>query len=197
MKRLLIAAALVAVLLFPAPGGAAHNSLPTWQLSIEKTCPGLYQGIAYFRGKTWRLERKMGARVTTASYAEHLVGNCDQVVPFVKRWQTIATKRWAEYKQWKKRLAARPAHYAGWNCITNGAYPGAPHEGNGYNGPYTGPLGMTTPWMGQYPPGRDWVHSPIVEVYKIAEKVMARTGFSYSAMKGQWPNTFPPCARYF
>jgi hypothetical protein len=90
-----------------------------------------------------------------------------------------------------------PAHYAGWRCITNGAYPGAPHEGNGYNGPYSGPLGMTTPWMGFRPPGPDWVHSPVVAVYRIAETVMARSGFSYGSMRGQWPLTFPPCAGYF
>jgi hypothetical protein len=96
-----------------------------------------------------------------------------------------------------KRLLAVPPHYRGWSCITNGAYPGAPHEGNGYAGSYSGPLGMTTPWMGYRPPGRDWVHSRIVDVYWIAERVSARQGFSWSWMKGQWPNTFPPCARWF
>lgn len=88
-------------------------------------------------------------------------------------------------------------HWAGWSCITNGAYPGAPHEGNGYNGSYTGPLGMSTPWAGHYPPGKDWVHSNRAAVYAIAEQVAARYHWSYTWMQHQWPNTFPPCARYF
>jgi hypothetical protein len=94
-------------------------------------------------------------------------------------------------------LSVLPPHYAGWSCITNGAYPGAPHEGNGYNGRYSGPLGMSTPWMGFYPPGRDWVHSSVVSVYWIAERVAARYGFAYAFMRGQWPNTYPPCAGRF
>lgn len=89
--------------------------------------------------------------------------------------------------------AARPAHYALWSCITNGAYPGAAHEGNGYNGSYSGPLGMTTPWAGHYPPGSDWVHSDVVAVYAIAEKEYANRGYSSAWLRGQWPNTSPPC----
>lgn len=88
-------------------------------------------------------------------------------------------------------------HFSGWSCITNGAYPGAPHEGDGYNGLYSGPLGMTTPWEGHYPPGRDWVHSSISAVYAIAEEVASSHGFNYGWMSGQWPRTFPPCAGYF
>lgn len=91
-------------------------------------------------------------------------------------------------------------HLAGWQCITNGAHPGTPrdpHEGNGYAGSYSGPLGMTTPWLGHMPPGSDWVHSDRLSVYAIAEDVAARYGFNYSFMRGQWPNTFPPCAGFF
>ncbi len=90
-----------------------------------------------------------------------------------------------------------PAHLAGWRCITNGAYPGAAHEGNGYNGSWTGPLGMTTPWAGYMPPGSDWVHSDPVAVYSIAEKVAAAHRFDPVWMRGQWPNTYPPCAGLF
>jgi hypothetical protein len=97
----------------------------------------------------------------------------------------------------RERQRTRASHVAGWSCITNGAYSGAPHEGNGYNGPYTGPLGMTDPWMGYSSPGSDWVHTPVGVVYAIAEKVAAQYGFSYSFMAHQWPNTYPPCAGYF
>lgn len=123
-----------------------------------------------------------------------------------------ATKRWGchairwlakELNETKAVLHPRvsaASHYAGWSCITNGAHPGVPgdpHEGNGYNGSYVGPLGMTTPWAGHYPTGRDWVHTPISVVYAIAEQEAARHGFNYAWMRGQWPRTFPPCAGYF
>ncbi len=100
---------------------------------------------------------------------------------------------------WLKKLLTPPPpvipHWGLWSCITNGAYPGAPHEGNGYNGPYTGPLGMTTPWMGHMPPGSDWVHSPVSAVYAIAEQEYKNSGYSESWLFGQWPNTGPPCYR--
>lgn len=106
---------------------------------------------------------------------------------------------WHEYQQTYAALHPVPAvgHYSGWSCITNGAYPGAAHEGNGYNGSWTGPLGMTTPWAGHYPPGKDWVHSNISAVYAIAEQEAAKHGWNFTWMHGQWPNTFPPCAGYF
>jgi hypothetical protein len=94
-------------------------------------------------------------------------------------------------------LAPPVAHLAGWSCITNGAYPGAPHEGNGYNGPYVGPLGMTDPWAGYSSPGPDWHLTPVLVVYAIAEKVAAAHGFDPGWMSGQWPNTYPPCADRF
>jgi len=98
----------------------------------------------------------------------------------------------------ERRIAAasRPAHYKLWSCITNGAYPGAAHEGNGYNGPYSGPLGMTTPWAGHSPPGRDWVHSDVMAVYRLAEREYADRGYSSAWLRGQWPNTSPPCSRF-
>lgn len=95
------------------------------------------------------------------------------------------------------RLFPVVGHFAGWSCITNGAYPGAAHEGNGYNGSFTGPLGMTTPWAGRYPTGADWVHTPVATVYADAEQEAAKHGWAWSWMQGQWPNTFPPCARFF
>lgn len=85
------------------------------------------------------------------------------------------------------------AHEALWECITNGAYPGAAHEGNGYNGSFTGPLGMTTPWAGHFPTGSDWVHTPVSVVYGFAEQEFEANGGSISWLEGQWPNTSPPC----
>lgn len=119
-----------------------------------------------------------------------------------RHWKT-AVKFWAGVREeaWSfmhpKPQPTFSFHWAGWSCITNGAYAGAPHEGNGYNGSYTGPLGMTTPWAGHYPTGSDWVHTPISVVYGFAEQEAARNNFNYSWMQGQWPRTFPPCAGFF
>lgn len=93
-------------------------------------------------------------------------------------------------------------HWTGWSCITHGPHFNNTgyHEGNGYNGSYTGPLGMSTPWAGYTPQQfgySDWVHTPTSVVYSVAERVAAAHGFSYTWMAGQWPQTFPPCAGYF
>jgi hypothetical protein len=107
-----------------------------------------------------------------------------------------------EYNETEVKLHPRvsaASHWKGWSCITHGpnfndtGY----HEGNGYNGSYTGPLGMSTPWAGYYPPTGDWVTTPVATVYAIAERVAAANHFRYSWMAGQWPQTFPPCAGYF
>jgi hypothetical protein len=110
----------------------------------------------------------------------------------------LGAHRWLLHRaRVKYQRYTLPSHYAGWSCITNGAYPRAPHEGNGYNGSYSGPLGMTTPWLGFYPPGGDWVHAPRAAVYAIADKVASAHHYSYGFMHGQWPATYPPCARFF
>jgi len=118
-----------------------------------------------------------------------------------KRWNCTAL-RWLkrEYDETEAVLHPRvtaSSHYTGWSCITNGAYPGAPHEGNGYNGSYVGPLGMTTPWAGHYPTGSDWVHTPLTVVYGYAEQEGARHGFADWWMRQQWPRTYPPCSGFF
>jgi hypothetical protein len=88
-------------------------------------------------------------------------------------------------------------HLDGWRCITNGATPRSPHEGNGYNGSYTGRLGMTTPWAGHSPSTGDWVTASEAEVYGVAETEAAKHHWSYDWMSHQWPNTYPPCASHF
>jgi hypothetical protein len=112
-------------------------------------------------------------------------------------WHEWLTRQWHARDLAAARAALQrmtlPAHYAGWNCIHNGAYPGAPHEGSGTNGPYSGWLQMTNPWLGQ---SGNW-NAMGAAVYAVAERVAARQGFSPAFMRGQWPNTYPPCARFF
>jgi hypothetical protein len=90
------------------------------------------------------------------------------------------------------------SHWTMWRCITHGPSfndTGA-HEGNGHNGSYTGPLGMTTPWAGHMPSTGDWVTAPLAEVYGDAETEFARNGYSRSWLGQQWPRTSVACLRY-
>jgi hypothetical protein len=92
-----------------------------------------------------------------------------------------------------KRLAARlrPAHYNGWVCIhrLEGAW-------NDAGSPYFGGLQMSWNWMSAVPGGDAGKLAPMTQMW-IAERAAAKHGFSWSWMQGQWPNTFPPCARWF
>jgi hypothetical protein len=117
---------------------------------------------------------------------------------YMKRWGCQAVS-WLTRELHQTEAALHPAvsavsHYDAWACITDGAYPGAPHEGNGYNGLYTGPLGMTNPWSGY---SGDWVRMGRAAVYAIADRVAAAHGYNDAWMRGQWPQTYPPCADKF
>jgi len=172
--------------------------------------------VAVVRVTLARAETGTGATPASAKELTRLrlhvnqvrTNKCLRAIPIVARaaslpprWRAVVFRRWqvrhrASHSA-SKTCAPPVGHLTGWSCITNGAYPGAPHEGNGVNGPYSGPLGMTTPWMGHYPTGGSWTRMPVRAVYAIAERVAARYGFSYSFMRGQWPMTFPPCAHHF
>jgi hypothetical protein len=82
-----------------------------------------------------------------------------------------------------------PAHYRGWICIHNREGAWNSNTGNGYYGG----LQATYGWFGV---SRMDLLSPLAQM-RHAENVARSNGFSYSFMKGQWPNTFPPCANYF
>ena len=84
-----------------------------------------------------------------------------------------------------------PPHVDGWLCIHKAE--GAWDDGGS---PYYGGLQMSWNWMKAVPGGDAGKLPPLQQMW-IAEKVSARHGFSYNWMRGQWPNTFPPCANYF
>lgn len=199
-------AAAVALLFTSTVSASAHFLRHGHMKTTSERVAYFTRSVAHDRAQVHRdqrlLVRLLSQRsgVETIAVARPLV----QVVSYRARWHRHAF-RWhrAQLHRYTVRLEAErlaalvPAHVRGWSCITNGAYPTAPHEGNGYNDLYTGPLGMTTPWMGHMPPGSDWVHSDVMAVYMIAERESAAQGFSYAWMKGQWPNTYPPCAGLF
>jgi len=83
----------------------------------------------------------------------------------------------------------RPAHYYGWLCIHNGEGAWNANTGNGFFGGLQAHYG----WGGI--PRMDLL-SPMQQMW-VAEREAGKNGFSYSWMRGQWPNTFPPCANYF
>lgn len=135
---------------------------------------------------TWHFQDLAGVARTPSKRVERRVTS----IPFLQWDET----HWSHKRVAAKRLlAARPAHWALWNCIHNGAYPGAPHEGNSSSGTYTGPLQMTYPWDGFYV---HWYSVPIATVYHYAEIGFQQHGYSTYWLEHQWPNTAPPCIRY-
>lgn len=200
MRTITAIAAAFVLALFVAPAGQAHFIWHHKHMTLAQKVRYFERSVNHDRAKVARDQGYL--RTLAHAHVEQIVGArpLERLITYRARWHRHAF-RWhqAQLKRYTRKLeaAALPAHYRGWYCITNGAYPGAHHEGNGYNGSFTGPLGMTTPWMGHYPPGRDWVHSDVVAVYRIAEKESVQQGFSYAWMKGQWPNTYPPCASFF
>jgi hypothetical protein len=194
LKRLALVTIAVWLTAAVPVAGAAHLEGPGWQLSIEKTCPGLYQGIAYYRGATWRFERRMNLPITRASYAEHAVGSCEAVVPFLQRWRNLVNKRAQEYRQYLKAQrstgipAGQPPHYSAWLCIHH-------YEGSWTdpNAPYYGGLQMDYGFMNTY--GHQLLiskgtadHWTPLEQMWVAEK-------AYAAGRGfhPWSNTARYC----
>lgn len=168
------------------PGARMCGSLPAKQ---ELACGqhAYYHGLGVV---TWI--RKNASRTLASgrmqvsaqfrtTYADHL-------------WLMKAGHGWIS--EARTRLAPKPTapsvgagHWALWDCIHNGAYPTAPHEGNSTSGLYTGYLQMTSPWMGH---SGDW-GSMGTGVYAVAEQAWAANGYSISFLYHQWPQTSPPC----
>lgn len=201
MKHL---AALAVIVAFVWPAAAGAKTFSSRTLQDAHVGPSKAEVVA---------QKNYSARVVAALRGSWKVAprhaTCWSHVPWSKTCdrsrRRLLAHRWLYERAdaiWRRRYAPKPVvatagHWALWSCITNGAYPGAAHEGNGYNvGPgysYVGPLGMTTPWAGHYPTGGDWVHTPIAVVYGYAEQEFAANGYSIAWLYGQWPNTSPPC----
>lgn len=185
-------AALVVALVCALPAMAEHSSSTTTQ-QVQQ----LRAGIAWHRARTWYWQDVAHVARTRTAHAERTTAGRAYLAWIAARWhhrRLAARAQAAAYVRHQRALAAaRPSHWSLWSCITNGAYPGAPHEGNGYNGSYTGPLGMTTPWAGHYPTGGDWVHTPVATVYAYAEQEYVAHGYSRTWLLQQWPTTGRAC----
>lgn len=97
------------------------------------------------------------------------------------------------HKQRVERLRPRPtlSHLAGWLCIHSREGAWNANTGNGYYGG----LQMTYGWLG-YISGRASDMSPMAQM-AAAEGGYQMSGYSDAWMRGQWPNTYPPCAHLF
>lgn len=115
---------------------------------------------------------------------------CNRGAHWQKRWGCQAVK-WLTRELNETEAVLHPpvtasSHYQGWECIHGG-------EGDSASGTYTGYLQMTTPWEGM---SYNW-HAMGRAVYSIADRVAAAHKYDYNWMRGQWPNTYPPCSHYF
>jgi hypothetical protein len=203
----LVALLAFAVLAVGGAGAAANQILAAHSSALAQERETLLQDhqlrrtIRVHRHWAWYWETKIHAAHTPTGYADRHPHSLSYLGYAARFWYRThlrvkheAVKILARRRQ---QVLGAAGHLAGWSCITNGAYPGAPHEGHGWNGPYSGPLQMTNPWMGYSAPHGDWNSIGDRAVYAIADRVAAQHGYSYSWMAGQWPNTYPPCANRF
>lgn len=129
--------------------------------------------------------------------------HANSLIRFLKTNTTAGTRHVRE-RLWKDGLWLRkyaqhhiqvatqrllPPHYKGWICIHNG-------EASWYDkgAPYFGGLQMSYGWADRVTDAS--LLSPLQQMW-AAENEAAEHGFTYSWMHGQWPNTFPPCSRFF
>ena len=111
------------------------------------------------------------------------------------RWKALAIRLRAGRRIPGRRdtPASSPAsipHYSGWLCIHSREGAWNANTGNGFYGG----LQMTYGWMGLVT--RADLLSPAQQM-RAAETGYRRSGYSDSWMRGQWPQTYPPCARLF
>jgi hypothetical protein len=91
----------------------------------------------------------------------------------------------------RARLRPQPGHVAGWSCIHNReAAAWSANTGNGYYGG----LQLSYGWAGRV---RNAALLTPAEQMAVAEAEAAGHGWSEPWMRGQWPNTYPPCAGLF
>lgn len=180
---------------------AAGSGIATSTAQAEDThvmCPNVLKGIQFYRTTTWGWQEKLGVAKTKPSVVNF--NSCAfakwTAMVWMKRSHDLRIKYIAEKKAHTVNIPGYgnglPPHAAGWLCIHRGegAWGAVDPSGNYFNG-----LQMTYNWMGAiHGNPNDYTPNQIIW---IAEKVAAAHGFSYSWMRGQWPNTFPPCASYF
>jgi hypothetical protein len=106
-------------------------------------------------------------------------------------WVPAPPKTAKAAKAHTSRKPTAPAHWRGWLCIHSREGAWNADTGNGFYGG----LQMTYNWMGVIRGKASW-YSPLKQMW-AAERVSARYGFSWSWLRGQWPNTYPPCAGLF
>ncbi len=150
--------------------------------------------IVHYRTRTWAYQDARGARRSVTAHLERHV----HALPRLRRltgfwWHLAVRNRKAMIAARRVRVVTASAgHWALWDCIHNGAYPGAPHEGDSAGGTYSGYLQMTNPWEGR---SGDW-HAMGSGVYAIAEQAFLAHGKSIAWLEGQWPQTSPRCVRF-
>jgi hypothetical protein len=164
-----------------APAHAARQHVSTAQLHR------LRGGVAWQRTTAWRSQDRAYEARTRTVYAERHTRSPAYIRWIAQHWKHIR----AEANAKAARLARLIPHRGLWLCIHRG-------EGawNDPNAPFYGGLQMTSPWgTGVYYVERaDWL-SPWEQMRK-AELGYIASGHSISWLRGQWPNTSPPCLGY-
>jgi hypothetical protein len=141
--------------------------------------------------KCSKLQCREASQKLNLKHAKYL---CSHGRHATKRWGCQAV-RWLTKELNETKDALRPkvaalSHYAGWMCIHSGE--GAWNADDGYG--HYGGLQMTYGWSGRI--GNAALASPATQI-SVADEVAREHGYADWWMRGQWPNTYPPCAGYF
>ena len=112
--RVLVTALVLAVLLVPAPAGAAQKRASE------------FRAISQLRHTTWHWQNVMGVSRTPASRRALRASNERYRLWVLRLWQKRATS--------VKRIARRVPHRSQWLCIHRGEGAWNAHTGNGYYG---------------------------------------------------------------
>ena len=187
------AAVLTAVLGLAYPATATAHFLKHGHLTTRQHVRYFERSVAHDRAQVAR-DQHMLRQLHDARY-QQIVGARPlyRLISHRARWHRVAF-RWhvKQLQRWqaKAERQALPAHTRGWLCIHGGEGAWNANTGNGFYGG----LQMTYGWMGLV--SNAAVLSPAQQM-QAAEIGYRNSGFSDSWMRGQWPNTYPPCANLF
>lgn len=168
------------------------------QASAAKACPGVVEGIYYYRGKTRLWERKLDRVQSKSSYNATKVRSCRYSVWVAHLWQKRAhkTRRDFQLAQRKAQLAvsAEGALTGDWECIHR--YEGSwdSNTGNGYYGGLQMDYGFMSTYgsdfMQKWGTANNW---PVWAQVTAANR--AKNGYRKHKARGYypWPNTAAAC----
>lgn len=175
----------------------AGTSKAQASVSAAKACPGVVQGVYYYRGQTRLWERKLERSPSKSNFNATVVRSCKYTVWVAHKWQRKAHRTRRQYQAYlvyqqrhqQQQQQAQGALTSDWACIHG--YEGAwnSNTGNGYYGGLQMDMGFQSTYgldfMRQWGTANNW---PVWAQVTAANRAK-NSGRGY----GPWPNTARAC----